>query len=210
MAAAGAAVALYFSYKRATTAPGSEASLDAPSTPTTVHFKDAHQAPNTYLESLYFFAEALRYSFLASPFPTNHIAPLQKESACKCPRYMYSESLGRWRTADLLIGLAYLARREGQEHPVADIASKAQPIGKGHASAPEQGDVLVCFDSTSLPMSCRQLPNLTTSRMHVCYIMPDCSQHFDSIPDHLVKQQQFGVPTHVLLLRMHFVHLQQR
>lgn len=152
MAAAGAAVALYFSYKRATTAPGGEATLDAPSTPTTVHFKDAHQAPNTYLESLYFFAEALRYSFLqVLHIPTNHIAPLQNESACKCPRYMYSESLGRWRTADLLIGLAYLARREGQEHPVADIAAKAQPIGKGHASVLEQGDVLVCFVCRSLP-----------------------------------------------------------
>lgn len=116
MAAAGAAVALYFSYKRASTASEGDAALDAPSTPTTVHFKDAHQAPNTYLESLYFFAEALRY--------------------------MYSESLGRWRTADLLIGLAYLARREGQEHPVADIAAKAQPIGLQCADAPEQSDVL--------------------------------------------------------------------
>ena len=56
---------------------------------------------------------------------------------------MYSESLGRWRTADLLIGLAYLARREGEEHPVADIAATAQPIGLGHAEPPEQLDVLV-------------------------------------------------------------------
>ena len=153
MAAAGAAVALYFSYNRATTAPGvGEASLDAPSTPTTVHFKDAHQAPNTYLESLYFFAEALRYSFLqVLEIPTKHRAPLQIDPSCKCPRYMYSESLGRWRTADLLIGLAYLARREGQEHPVADIAAKAQPIGKGHVNVPEQGDVLVCFDCRSVP-----------------------------------------------------------
>ena len=155
MAAAGAAVALYFSYKRATTAPGGEATLDAPSTPTTVHFKDAHQAPNTYLESLYFFAEALRYSFLQVLYiPTSHIAPLQTVSACKCPRYMYSESLGRWRTADLLIGLAYLARREGQEHPVADIAAKAQPIGKGHPDVPKQGDVLVCLTAAHCQNSC--------------------------------------------------------
>lgn len=56
---------------------------------------------------------------------------------------MYSESLGRWRTADLLIGLAYLARREGQEHPVADIASQAQPIGLGDVKANQQMDVLV-------------------------------------------------------------------
>ena len=57
---------------------------------------------------------------------------------------MYSESLGRWRTADLLIGLAYLARREGQEHPVADIAATAEPIGcVGHADVSEQEAVLV-------------------------------------------------------------------
>ena len=55
--------------------------------------------------------------------------------------YMYSESLGRWRTADLLIGLAYLARREGQEHPVADIASKGKPIGLDKKTQPS--DVLV-------------------------------------------------------------------
>lgn len=44
---------------------------------------------------------------------------------------MYGETLGRWRTADLLIGLAYLARREAQESPVADIAQAAAPLGRG-------------------------------------------------------------------------------
>ena len=57
-------------------------------------------------------------------------------------RYMYSESLGRWRTADLLIGLAYLARQDGQEHPVADIARQAKPIGSGQAGGAQQ-DILV-------------------------------------------------------------------
>lgn len=28
-------------------------------------------------------------------------------------RYTYGETLGRWRTADLLIGLAYLCRKVG-------------------------------------------------------------------------------------------------
>ena len=46
-------------------------------------------------------------------------------------RYMYGETLGRWRTADLLIGLAYLARREPEESPVADIAKAARPLGQG-------------------------------------------------------------------------------
>ena len=58
-------------------------------------------------------------------------------------RYMYSESLGRWRTADLLIGLAYLARREGQEHPVADIAAKAKPVRLADVKPAHQTDVLV-------------------------------------------------------------------
>ncbi|DBA73228.1 TPA: hypothetical protein ACH3X1_011294 [Trebouxia sp. C0004] len=118
VAAAGAAVALYFSYKKATTnlATDGESPRSVPAIPSTVHFKDAHQAPNTWLEALYFFAEALRY--------------------------MYSESLGRWRTADLLIGLAYLARREGQEHPVADIAAKAKPIGFGDVKPAHQAHVL--------------------------------------------------------------------
>lgn len=68
---------------------------------------------------------------------------------------MYSESLGRWRTADLLIGLAYLARQEGQEHPVADIARQADPIGLKHASTAQQ-DVLVSSLFWKAP--CKLLP----------------------------------------------------
>ena len=48
-----------------------------------------------------------------------------------CYRYTYGETLGRWRTADLLIGLAYLSRKEAQEHPAADIARQARPLGEG-------------------------------------------------------------------------------
>lgn len=182
MAAAGAAVALYFSYKRATAAPGSEASLDVPSTPSTVHFKDAHQAPNTYLESLYFFAEALRYGttllYAVSPFnPLGKVKP-----AWSWHRYMYSESLGRWRTADLLIGLAYLARREGQEHPVADIAATAQPIGRvGHADVLEQETVLVRI-ACSIAFSCCQ----THHRLNRANLVParaDIAQQ-NLLPDH--------------------------
>ena len=80
---------------------------------------------------------------------------------------MYSESLGRWRTADLLIGLAYLARREGQEHPVADIAARAQPIGKGHGDVPEQTDVLVCLACRLLPTLFITLTKLVTSKAYV-------------------------------------------
>lgn len=46
-------------------------------------------------------------------------------------RYMYGETLGKWRSADLLIGLAYLARKDAAEHPVADIAKLGLPAGLG-------------------------------------------------------------------------------
>lgn len=87
---------------------------------------------------------------------------------------MYSESLGRWRTADLLIGLAYLARREGQEHPVADIAATAEPIGLGHADASEQATVLVryacsmCYLSVYVSASPMKQSNQVPSKEHVC------------------------------------------
>lgn len=58
-------------------------------------------------------------------------------------RYMYGETLGRWRTADLLIGLAYLARREPQESPVADIAKAARPLGQG-VPVEQRRELAVC------------------------------------------------------------------
>ena len=51
------------------------------------------------------------------------------------PRYTYGETLGRWRTADLLIGLVYLSRKEPEEHPVADIARLGTPFAAGLAGA---------------------------------------------------------------------------
>lgn len=60
------------------------------------------------------------------PSARNRAAPAPRAS-----RYTYGETLGRWRTADLLIGLAYLARKEGTEHAAADIAAQARPLGEG-------------------------------------------------------------------------------
>ncbi|PSC74205.1 lipase class 3 family isoform B [Micractinium conductrix] len=68
---------------------------------------NVHFAPTSFLEDLYFLAEGLRYT--------------------------YGETLGRWRTADLLIGLAYLCRKDPEEHPVADIAQLGHPFGQGVA-----------------------------------------------------------------------------
>jgi hypothetical protein len=44
-------------------------------------------------------------------------------------RYMYNETLGRWHTIDLFVGLAYLSHREAVEYPAADIAAKGTRLG---------------------------------------------------------------------------------
>jgi hypothetical protein len=49
--------------------------------------------------------------------------------------YMYSETLGRWHTIDLFVGLAYLANREAAAYPAADIAAQGMALGKGLASS---------------------------------------------------------------------------
>jgi hypothetical protein len=41
---------------------------------------------------------------------------------------MYTETLGRWHTVDLFVGLAYLSHRQTAEYAAADIAAKGQPI----------------------------------------------------------------------------------
>ena len=45
-------------------------------------------------------------------------------------RYLHGETLGRWRTADLLIGLVYLSQRGYEESPAADLASHGQVVGR--------------------------------------------------------------------------------
>ncbi|CAL8464467.1 g4002 [Coccomyxa elongata] len=75
-------------------------------------FQNAHKAPNNWLEALFFFAEALRF--------------------------MYGETLGKWRTADLLIGLAYLAQKGTEEHPASDIAEHGEVLGVGLPPAERQ------------------------------------------------------------------------
>ncbi|BDA49647.1 probable Sn1-specific diacylglycerol lipase alpha at N-terminal half [Coccomyxa sp. Obi] len=75
-------------------------------------FQNAHKAPNNWLEALFFFAEALRF--------------------------MYGETLGKWRTADLLIGLAYLAQKGTEEHPASDISERGEVLGLGLPPAERQ------------------------------------------------------------------------
>lgn len=86
VAAAGTALALYY-YARKNPGLSGEANETHAS---------AHSAPKSFLEDIYFFAEAMRYT--------------------------YGETFGRWRTVDLLVGLSYLSRKGTEEHPVADVA----------------------------------------------------------------------------------------
>lgn len=53
-------------------------------------------------------------------------------------RFMYGETLGKWRTADLLIGLAYLAQKGTEEHPASDIAEHGDILGLGLPQADRQ------------------------------------------------------------------------
>ena len=59
-------------------------------------------------------------------------------------RYMYGETLGRWRSADLLIGLTYMARRELDYRPVGDIAEQGVPYGWG-LEGPQRASAKVCY-----------------------------------------------------------------
>lgn len=97
-AAAGTALALYY-YSRG----GGAAE------PRETH-AGAHFAPRSFVEDLYYLAEALKLA--------------------------YGETLGRWRTADLLVGLVVLARRPGAEHPCAGAAA----AGRRYAPA-EPGEL---------------------------------------------------------------------
>ena len=79
-------------------------------------------------------------------------------------RYMYGETLGRWRSADLLIGLAYMARRELDYRPVADIAEQGVPFGWGR-----EGQQCAAAQVTLL------VPKLLIFSAVVA--LPGCAQH---------------------------------
>lgn len=59
-------------------------------------------------------------------------------------RYMYNETLGRWHTVDLFVGLAYLSHRDTVEYPAADIAARGHPISINVNEANKPA-LLVCF-----------------------------------------------------------------
>ena len=82
-------------------------------------FATASFAPRTFIEDLYFFAEGLRY--------------------------LHDQTIGRWRTMDLLFGLSYLCNKERNEHPVADIACYGSVYGHGLVGK-ERDDALKRLD----------------------------------------------------------------
>ena len=91
---------------------------------------------------------------------------------------MYNESLGRWRTADLLIGLAYLARQETAQQAVADIACTGHLVGQGR-SKQERLEIIVsdCMGSTvsKLWLTCpHTIKNATVSLAFPCNVQASC------------------------------------
>ena len=67
-------------------------------------------------------------------------------------RHIYGETLGAWRTADLLIGLAYLARREPPGGgTLGDVAAAGRPYGMGlEGDAKEAAKVIPAQPSPAL------------------------------------------------------------
>ena len=53
-------------------------------------------------------------------------------------RYLHGETLGRWRTADLLIGLVYLSQRGYDDSPAADLASHGQVVGRDSSAGSQK------------------------------------------------------------------------
>lgn len=78
-----------------------------------------------------FQAYSLCIAASSSPEPPTHPNPRRPLSI----RYTYSETLGRWGTADLLIGLTYLCRKNPPEHVTTDIARAGQPYGRSADTA---------------------------------------------------------------------------
>jgi hypothetical protein len=165
---AGVAVAVYFYSRRRGGACGPpDAAVAAQPVE---RFRHHSHAPNTWLEALFYFAEAIRWrqcvwrrqpvgscvllraaeqpdtcssaAAMSSGVGTARVQkPPRPFSAVPhefamipraLSRHIYGETLGAWRTADLLIGLAYLARREppGGE-TLGDIAAAGRPYGIG-------------------------------------------------------------------------------
>lgn len=56
---------------------------------------------------------------------------------------MFNETLGRWHTIDLFVGLAYLSHREAEHYPAADIAAKGFPVIVPDMSYTDQLKLLV-------------------------------------------------------------------
>ena len=57
---------------------------------------------------------------------------------------MYTETLGRWHTVDLLVGLAYLSQREPLEYPALDIAYRGRLLAGAQSTALSEGQGVEC------------------------------------------------------------------
>ena len=88
-------------------------------------------------------------------------------------RYMYGETLGRWRSADLLIGLAYMARRELDYRPIADIAEQGTPFGWG-LEGQNRTAAKVC---AAMPLMASCIPSKACRLASCCCCIPRAAHH---------------------------------
>jgi hypothetical protein len=117
----------------------------------------AYQSPSNWLEALYMFAEALRCANETACVSNRARLPclncqLKISSALnnvKVFRYSYKETFGKWRTGDLLLGLAYLARRDPGKTMETKI--QGQLLDMNSMPAAEAKAQLVCHLLQCLP-----------------------------------------------------------
>jgi hypothetical protein len=154
----GMALAAYFSVSRLACSADGET------------HRHAHQSPSTWLEALYLFAEALRYvtwqqyrtmswlctstqlmnrylgSSVTHVYMRKQISRFEKGEVLVLFRYTFRETFGKWRTGDLLLGLAYLARRDLASTKHIDAYEPHRVIHKGNISDEElRGKMVSCF-----------------------------------------------------------------
>ena len=111
---------------------------------------DVSHPPSTFAEAFQYLKEAFRWvpfpMLSAHMFKTLH--GMGPTSCWLClltclSRYVYTESLGRWHTMDLFIGLAYLSHRETLEYPAQDIALRGRLVSQQQTSE-DASALLVC------------------------------------------------------------------
>lgn len=170
LALSGTAVALYF-YSNGSRSAGSNRGDDGDDDGT-LYYRETHEtayrAPKSFFEDLYFFVEGLRY--------------------------MYGETLYKWKTADLVFGLYYLCSKNSAvyssggndgwdeaKHPLHDIGMHGNVFGldqKDDASMQRAKDFLRLVEKCLRYNSCLRERRPIYRKRRVIEIMGVKEEHF--------------------------------